>query len=99
MRGEEDLIPIVMRLRGSAPQAWDEFVGVIRRMAAIKATELVRSPTETIHQMQGQARAWEELAQILLDAPKRAVKAEEIRDGRARAAAQPGARNAYSTGN
>ena len=83
MRGENEFIQAVMRLRASAPQAWDEFVACVRTLSAIKATELVRAPHETIYQMQGQARAWEEIATMILEAPKKAEKAEEIRRGRA----------------
>jgi adenine-specific DNA methylase len=97
MRGEEELIPAVMRLRAAAPQAWEEFVLVIRRLAAIKAAELVRAPTETIHQMQGQARAFEDIAQMLVEAPRKAQRGEELRDGK-RAAAQSGPPNPITSG-
>jgi len=89
VRGEEELIPVLMRLRGAAPQAWDEFVMAMRRMAAIKAAELVRAPTETVHQVQGQARAWEDIVEMLINAPKKAERAEELRRGRAEADTRP----------
>jgi len=84
VRGEEHLIDAVMRLRGAAPQAWEDFVKAMRTLSAIKASELVRAPTESIHQMQGQARAFADIVDMLVDAPKKAAKAEEMkRDGRA----------------
>lgn len=82
MRGEEEFIQAAMRLRANAPQAWDEFVAVTRKLAAIKAAELVRAPHETIYQMQGQARAWEEIATMMVEAPTKALKAEEKKRGR-----------------
>lgn len=82
MRGEDELIPAVLRLRGAAPQAWDDFVLVMRKMSAIKAAELVRAPPDAIHQMQGQARAFEEIVAMLIEAPIKAERAEEIRRGR-----------------
>lgn len=89
MRGEDELIPAVMRLRGAAPQAWDEFVMVMRKLSAIKAAELVRAPTETIHQVQGQARAFEDIVTMFMEAPKKAERAEEINRGRAASQSRP----------
>lgn len=82
MRGEEHLIPVVMRLRAAAPQAWDEFVKVMDLLATVKAAELVKAPTETVHQVQGQARAFDDIASMLREAPMKAQKAEEVRHGK-----------------
>lgn len=79
MRGEGELIQAAMRLRANAPTVWDEFVMSVRTLAAVKAAELVRAPHEAIYQMQGQARAWEEIATMLMEAPKKAEQAEEKR--------------------
>jgi hypothetical protein len=81
--GENELIDAVMRLRGAAPDAWEHFVLTMRRLAAIKAAELVRANYESVYQMQGQARAYEEIASMLVEAPRKAAKAEELRNGRA----------------
>jgi hypothetical protein len=89
MRGEEQLIPVVMRLRAAAPYAWDEFVKAMVMLAAVKAAELVKAPTETVHQVQGQARAFDDIANMLREAPMKAQKAEEQRHGK-RATGQSG---------
>ena len=90
MRGEEALIDAVMRMRAAAPQSWDEFVGVMGQLSAIKAAELVKAPAE-VQQMQGQARAFADIVEMLTDAPKKAAKAEEIRRGRTATRSQSGA--------
>jgi hypothetical protein len=91
MRGEEELISVVMRLRAAAPQAWDDFIDAMKGLYGVKAAELVRAPTESVHQMQGQARAFEDIVEMLTDAPKKAAKAEEIRRGRSATRPQSGA--------
>jgi len=73
--GEGELIEVVMRLRGAAPDAWEQFILVMRKLAAIKATELVRANHESIYQMQGQARAFEDIVSMLITAPQKAAKA------------------------
>ena len=85
MKGEEELIDAAMRLRANAPQAWDDFVEVMGRLSTIKAAELVKAPAESVQQMQGQARAFADIVEMLTDAPRKAAKAEEIRRGRSTA--------------
>lgn len=91
MRGEEELIDVVMRLRGAAPQAWDDFVRTMGSLSATKAAELVKAPAESVQQMQGQARAFVDIVEMLTDAPRKAEKAEEIRRGRTATRSQSGA--------
>lgn len=98
MRGEEDLIRVVMRLRAASPQAWDDFVKVMGMLAAVKAAELVKAPTETVHQVQGQARAFDDIASMLREAPMKAQKAEEVRHGK-RATDQSGPYHPATAGN
>jgi hypothetical protein len=83
VKGEDQLISAVMRLRGAAPDAWDDFVKVMRMLSAIKAAELVKAPPDAIHQMQGQARAFDEMVGMFMEAPQKAHRAEELRRARA----------------
>lgn len=87
MKGEEELILAVMRLRGAAPGDWESFVAIMRKLAAIKASELVRATPDMLQTAQGFARAYEEIAMALVDAPAKFERAQQ--NGRVQTQSRP----------
>lgn len=63
------------RLREAAPHAWNDFTNALRFLTASKAADLVKAPAETIFMVQGQARGYNELLQMMLNAPSVIEKA------------------------
>jgi hypothetical protein len=64
------LVEAAMRLRGEAPESWDEFVLAMREYAAATTSEVVRCPPELLLRAQGMALCANDLAMTLLNAPK-----------------------------
>jgi hypothetical protein len=64
------LVYAAMRLRGEAPEAWDEMVAAVREYAAATTSEMVKCPVELLMRAQGMSLAANDLATTFMNAPK-----------------------------
>jgi hypothetical protein len=64
------IITASMRLRGSSPEAWEQFVMAMREFSAKTAMEMIKCPPESLVRAQGMALMANELTTTIMDAPK-----------------------------
>jgi hypothetical protein len=79
LRGDDQLVDAWMRIRAASIPAADQFLEALRYAAALRATELVQAPVETIQMVQGIARGYADLFKVLNNAPAVYEKSQELK--------------------
>lgn len=76
------LISAAMELRGAAPDVWNAFVKAMQEYSGEMTTQMLMSPVEALPRAQGMALQANEMARLLIDAPKHFDKMQAARMGK-----------------
>lgn len=70
MADDTKLVEAAMAMRGSAPEAWEQFLHAVREYAAAATADMLRTDAVQLVKQQGVAIGLNQLGVILREAPK-----------------------------